>query len=437
MYSLGVILYALVCGHSPYDEATETSASTEEIVCDLEPPAPSRALRQFTHTVGPNGESIALTPEAVSTARGTDPGALVALLEAGLDATVLKAFAKQPSERYASAGALGDAIEAYVRHGVAPSLPTPASSSDAARVPESPGSGTIGARGVTQPPATLFEWGHLEVLRKVDEVYECRDPSLDMTVALKLFRSRGDGNTNISSEVASRILREGKMLARVDHPNVLKVLGAGVYDETVGLWMEYIDGKNLEELLEVQGRFGAREACLVGIDVCSALAAVHGQKVVHRDIKAQNVIRKEGGRLILTDFGSGRDLVGEAPLAAGGAVGTPLYMAPEVLCGGVATVRSDIYSLGVLLFRLVTGAFPVDVESWPELIEKHDRGETRVVRDLRPDLRPRVAQVIETALSIDPEKRFASAGQMQQALEAAADMSADHAAKTDREREAR
>ncbi len=382
--------------------------------------------------MGPNGESIALTPESVSTARGVDLDSLVAQLEAGLDAIVLKALAKQPSERYTPAAELSAAIDAYVRRGVAPSLATSVSS-DAAPTPESAGSGTVGARDVTEPPPTLFGWGHLQVLRKVDEgmfgeVYECRDPSLDMTVALKLFRSRDDANTTVSSEVASRILREGQLLARVCHPNVLTVHGVGVHDETVGLWMEYIDGKNLEQVLEEQGRFGPREACIVGIDLCSALAAVHGQGVVHRDIKAQNVIREEGGRIILMDFGSGRDLAGEAALSGAATVGTPLYMAPEVLRGGVATPRSDIYSLGVLLFRLVTGEFPVDVESWPELIEKHESGEIRSVRDLRADLQPgapRFVRALENALNGDPDKRFASASQFQQALETSIDSTAD------------
>ena len=315
VYSLGVILYTLVCGHSPYDEGKETSASTEEIVCRREPIAPSRALRKYTHTVGPNGESIALTPEAVSTARGTDPGTLVLLLEAGLDATILKALAKQPSARYASAGELGDAIEAYVRDGVGP----PASSNATAER-EPPGSATIDAGDATQPPPTLFEWGHLQVLRKVGEgrfgeVYEARDPSLDMTVALKLFRAHDDDNTAAISDLATRILHEGKLLARVRHEHVVTVHGVAVHDETVGMWMEYIDGSQLEQRLEGRGgRFSAREACLVGIDLCSALASVHGGGVVHRDIKARNVMREEGGRIVLTDFGSGYDLVGEAPL---------------------------------------------------------------------------------------------------------------------------
>ncbi len=131
-------------------------------------------------------------------ARGIDLDSLVAQLEAGLDATVLKALAKQPAARYASAADFDAAIEAYIRYGVGPSPNT----SEA--VLESPGRSGIGPRDATQPPPTLFEWGHLQVLRRVGEgvfgeVYECRDPSLDTTVALKLFRSRGDGNTNESS----------------------------------------------------------------------------------------------------------------------------------------------------------------------------------------------------------------------------------------------
>jgi serine/threonine protein kinase len=432
VYSLGVILYALVCGHSPYDAGTETSASTEDLVCDLEPLAPSQALRQFAHTLGSENESIAVTPESVAEARGTDFETLFALLlESELDEVVLKALAKRPAARYRSAAALGDALQAYRRDDSRSEGATPApapSAGFASTKPPAPAASR-------PPPATLFEWGHLVALRKIGEgvfgqVYECRDTSLGMRVALKLFRSPGDSDTTLSAEVGNRILREGRLLARVRHPNVLQVHGVGVHDETVGMWMEFIDGKNLEQLLETQGRFGAREACLVGIDLCSALAAVHGQGVVHRDIKAQNVIREDGGRIVLMDFGSGRDLVRDTRFAAEGTVGTPLYMAPELLRGGVATPRSDIYALGVLLFRLLTGSFPVEADSWPELIERHARGDTQSLRDLRADLQPaapRFVRVLEQALHVDPERRFASAGQFQQALEASIDATIDQA----------
>ncbi len=422
VYSLGVMLYTLLSGHSPYDPGTSSSLSTEDLVCKLALVAPSVAVRQFLETTGPDGEPVAVTPEVVSMARGTDPDRLCSQLASGLDAMVLKALAKDPAARYATAIGLGDAIQSII---------SADSSGASAKVDASPAGDSSDPRdGTTLGADTPFsEWGHLQVIRRIGEgifgeVYECLDPSLKLTVALKLFRRSGDADADISSQVAQRILREGQLLARVRHPNVLLVHGAGVHDDTVGLWMEYIDGKTLEELLEVQGRFSAREASLIGIKLCGALAAVHGAGVIHRDVKAQNVIREEGGRIVLMDFGSGRDLGGQMGRDPG-AAGTPLYMAPEVLRGGVATARSDIYCMGVLLFRLVTASFPVDADSWQGLLGKHESGEKRLIRDLRPDLGTRFVRVIEKALAKNSEHRFASAGEMQQALEAAADLSTD------------
>ncbi len=199
-------------------------------------------------------------------------------------------------------------------------------------------------------------WGPLEIKQCIGGgsfgmVYRAWDPRLARDVALKLLRRQTD------DAQASLIIEEGRMLARIRHPHVVTVFGASRYDDRVGIWMEYIRGRTLERVIAEDGTMGAREAALVGTELCSALAAVHGQGVVHRDIKAHNVMREEGGRLVLMDFGAGEDPF--APAKPGSIAGTPLYMAPELFRGSKATPSSDLYSLGVLLFRLVTGKYPV------------------------------------------------------------------------------
>ncbi len=127
--------------------------------------------------------------------------------------------------------------------------------------------------------------------------------------------------------------------------------------------MKIIRGQTLKEMLVERGPFGAEEAAVIGRDLCQALAAVHARGLVHRDVKAQNVMREVGGQTILMDFGAGQhvDAVHDS------LKGSPAYVAPEVLAGAPATARSDIYSLGVLLFHLVTGDFPVTASTWDEL----------------------------------------------------------------------
>jgi serine/threonine protein kinase/tetratricopeptide (TPR) repeat protein len=281
---------------------------------------------------------------------------------------------------------------------------------------KSHGGGESGGSGVTLPGLAegTERWGHLILLEKIGEgsfgdVYRARDPWLDREVALKLLKPTA------TAEPTSRVLREAQTLARVRHPNVVQVYGADVQGDRVGLWMELLRGRTLEQLLTSHGPFGAAETAVAGQELCRALAAVHAAGLVHRDIKATNVMREPGGRLVLMDFGAGqrRELADAGPLEL---VGTPLYLSPEVLAGRSATTRSDIYSLGVLLYHLATGDYPVSAASLDDLRDVHARGATRRLSDVRPDLPEAFVRAIERALNHDPERRYASAGEMQAVL---------------------
>lgn len=276
--------------------------------------------------------------------------------------------------------------------------------------------GEAPAEGRDAGPPVPGRWGHLELLEEVGEgasadVYRARDTRLEREVALKLLR-RSPHHDETSNEA---VLREGRLLARVHHPNVATVYGADEHDGRVGVWMEYVRGKTLNRLIAEQGPLGAREASLIGIDLCRALAAVHEKGVVHRDLKAQNVMRELGGRILLVDFGIGRDIASEEQ-SAPSLSGTPLYLAPETFAGQPATIQSDLYSLGVLLFYLATGKFPVVGGSLDDLRAAHDEGRVTLLRDLRPDLPGWFVDAVEKALARDPAARFATAGQMERAL---------------------
>jgi Protein kinase domain/Domain of unknown function (DUF4384) len=257
-------------------------------------------------------------------------------------------------------------------------------------------------------------WGGLELRASLGrgasgEVRRAYDPRLQREVALKLLHPHRVADR----EWADAMLREGRALARVDHPHVVRVLGAEEHDDQWGMWMELVQGKSLAELVTQQGRFSAHEAALMGERVARALSAVHTAGIVHRDVKAQNVMREDGGRVVLMDFGSSRKVDAQADP---GVSGTPFYLAPELFDGAAATTKSDIYSVGVLLYYLVSGQFPLSARSYSELGDAHARGEHRSLREVRPDLPSGFIEVVETALAIEPDQRFSSAGRLADAL---------------------
>src|SRR6185436_10488784 len=165
----------------------------------------------------------------------------------------------------------------------------------------------------------------------------------------------------------------GRLLARVRHPNVVTVYGIDEHEGTVGLWMEWVEGLTLTQVLAARGLLGSHEAALIGIDVCRALAAVHKAGLLHRDIKAQNVMREPGGRIVLMDLGAG-EVRTERVSSELRLRGTPLYLAPEIFENKPATIASDIYSLGVLLYQLLTLRYPVEGDTFDAVEAAHASG---------------------------------------------------------------
>jgi serine/threonine-protein kinase len=247
-------------------------------------------------------------------------------------------------------------------------------------------------------------WGHLRLLERVGrgafgEVYRAWDTRLDREVALKLLPAPAAGGS------ASAIIEEGRLLARVRHPGVVTIHGAEQIGDRVGLWMEYIRGRTLGELIEDRGTFTPEDVIQIGLELSRAVAAVHDAGLIHRDIKAHNVIRADDGRVMLMDFGTGL----EASAAGSTPAGTPLYLAPELFAGQAATVQSDVYSLGVLLYHLLTGTYPVGGKSLRDVRLAHERGERTALADARPNLPRRLIRAIEHAIDPQPESRCESA----------------------------
>jgi predicted Ser/Thr protein kinase len=253
-------------------------------------------------------------------------------------------------------------------------------------------------------------WGHLVTLEQVGAgafgaVYRAWDTRLDREVALKLLRK--------GSRAARPPLEEARLLARVRHPNVVSVYGADEDDQAAGIWMEFIEGSTLADLVAAHGPMSAREAAGIGLDLCRALAALHAAGLTHRDIKAQNVMREVGGRIVLMDFSGARATRDPAERDL---LGTPLYMAPELFEGRAAGTATEVYSLGALLFFLLTGRHPVEGATLQEVRTAHRAGERVTLRDLRPELTGGIVPLVERATAHDPAARYRTAGDLEQAL---------------------
>ena len=240
-------------------------------------------------------------------------------------------------------------------------------------------------------------------------MYRAFDPRLGREVALKVLRASVP-----IPELQTRVMRESRNLAKVQHPNVVAVHGAQAGVRRTGFWMELIRGTTLAHVLRTQGPFAAEEAAVVGRELCRAVSAVHDAGLVHGDIKAQNVMREGSGRVVLMDFGSSQSR-DEMRTLGEQLTGTLHYLAPEVLNGGAPSVAADIYSLGVLLFHLVTGDYPVLAASIEELKQAHANGCVRRLTDFHCLLPQAFLNAVDGATS-HVDSRFRTATELLTAL---------------------
>lgn len=259
------------------------------------------------------------------------------------------------------------------------------------------------------PGEPMRRWGTLAIHERIGhgtfgDVYRARDGALDRDVALKL----------VDYTPSATGPDEGRLLARVRHSNVVTVHGAAIHDGRYGIWMEFVRGRTLAAVVREHGPLAVEDVTAIGIDVCRALTAVHESGLLHGDIKPQNVMREDGGRIVVMDFGTGR-VVKDG--AAGDALaGTPLYLAPEVLFGAPPDVRADIYSVGVLLYNLLTGAHPIEGGTIDEVRAAHASGALQPVRARRSKIPRPLTEIIDRAIAVAPSDRFESAAAFEQAL---------------------
>src|SRR3954452_18578020 len=249
----------------------------------------------------------------------------------------------------------------------------------------------------------------------VSTVYCAFDETLERQVALKVMHS------DISSDAAAleRFRREARTVAQLSHPHVVMVIDAGEDQGHPYIVFEHVRGETLKDRIRRTGPLPIAEAVAYAIEIARALQAAHEGGLVHRDVKPQNVLIDEEGRAKVTDFGIALGLEPEALTAAGRVVGTTDYVSPEQALGQEVTGQSDVYSLGIVLFEMLTGAVPFKGESGVSVAMKHVREGIPDVQRRRPEISAALAAVLERATAKELSNRYESMADFVRDLEEA------------------
>ncbi len=234
-------------------------------------------------------------------------------------------------------------------------------------------------------------------------VYRATDETLQRPVAVKLMNREVASD----SDQLERFRREARAVAQLSHPHIVGVIDAGEDEGRPYIVFEYIEGETLKERIRRQGRLPIAEAVAYAIEIARALGAAHARHIVHRDVKPQNVLIDEEGSAKVTDFGIARTLDEEGLTADGRVLGTTDYVSPEQALGQPVTGQSDLYSLGVVLYEMLTGEVPFRGESQVAVAMKHVREVIPDVRTKRPEISASLAAIVEMATAKRREDRYA------------------------------
>ena len=257
-------------------------------------------------------------------------------------------------------------------------------------------------------------------------VYLSRDETLDRPVAVKVMHRE----MSEQEDQLQRFRQEARAVAKLTHPNVVSVIDAGEDGGHPYIVFEYVKGETLKQRIARVGALDTQEAIAYAIEVARGLSVAHARSMVHRDIKPQNVLIDEEGRAKLTDFGISRQLEQDGMTATGRVLGTTDYVAPEQAMGKAVDPRSDIYSLGVVLYEMLIGQVPFHADSQVGVAMKHVNEELPDVQRRRPEASAAVALVVERATAKNPAERYQTIAEMIDDLETALEVEAARAGST-------
>jgi serine/threonine-protein kinase len=262
--------------------------------------------------------------------------------------------------------------------------------------------------------------GRFQLVEEVGEgamsiVYKAFDPEINRTLAIKLLR----GECAVDPEYRYRFLQEAKAAGKLTHPNIVTIFDVGEVEQGPYIAMEFLEGRTLEEIMEDDGQIAVRDAVIYGIQLAEALDYSHARGIVHRDVKPGNIISPGYGNAIrITDFGIARV---DAPnkehrTKIGSVLGTPQYMSPEQVEGRQVDGRSDLFSLGVILYQLITGEKPFVSETLTSLLMKIVQEDPEPIDVKSRDIPQSLKAIVEKLLSKKPENRFQTGKELANSL---------------------
>ena len=258
------------------------------------------------------------------------------------------------------------------------------------------------------------------------DVYLAYDAILKREVAIKVLR----GELNEDPINLQRFQREASAITNLSHPNIVEVYDVGETNKKNYIVMEYVPGKTLKQLIKQRGAINTTEAINIMKQLVSATAHAHHNDIIHRDIKSQNVLIKDDGTVKLSDFGIASTGDSNQQLTQTDTVmGSVHYLAPELARGKPATVQSDIYSLGIVFFEMLTGDVPFHADTAVQIALKHMHDDIPSVRAFNPNIPQSVENIILRATAKEPEQRYGSADSMYDDLITCLDFSRSHEAK--------
>src|SRR5581483_1878448 len=276
------------------------------------------------------------------------------------------------------------------------------------------GGGTLQDAMVGELLADRYELEELVGTGGMSSVFRAHDRLLDRKVALKVLHQQYSDD----DEYVERFRREARSVAALSHPNIVTVIDRGEHEGRQFIVFEYVEGENLKRLIERRGPAPVETALELGMQIARGLSFAHQQGLVHRDVKPQNVLLNGDGRAKVTDFGIARSLdVQHGMTQTGTVLGTSDYIAPEQAQGQRVDEHTDVYSLGVVLYELLTSEVPFPGENFVAVAMRHINEPPPPIRDKRPDVPPRVEAAVQKAMAKRPEDRFPTMGEFCRELE--------------------